>query len=263
VAITFQGSVVSYPICGNDLLTQNLLVVENGNNSRVNVIIRRLSVQNDGGITALTSVMPLVKTSRMALAASGGILLSKCPLDTSQSSSSEVKFWAPVASGTPVTATAGDSCWEQYINRAHTLVGQLVAVDGNLLPMLIATTGKDFIIKPGEFALVQVKADTVASNPSIGNNWIVQAVWEEDSLPTFAISGVVTLDSVPVESAKVIVIQADDEYLTNAALWEVKTTNVDGEWDSTILSGRVGAAFVQHEDGGDFYTAPGSPFLEE
>jgi hypothetical protein len=88
-------------------------------------------------------------------------------------------------------------------------------------------------------------------------------MWEEDSLPTFAISGVVTLSAAPVSGAKVMVIQADDEVMTNATLVEVKTTNALGEWASTILSGKVGAAFVQYENGGTYYTAAGNPFLED
>ena len=262
MAITYQGTVASYPIQGNDQLLQNLFVFENGVASRVNVYIRRLVLQNDA-VTALTSVMPLIKTSRLAADPSGGIILSKCPFDTIQTSDDAVKIRASIAFGTPITATEGQPAWGKFSIRLHTGYGKVIAPDASMLSVLVEGAGKEFKLRPGESLLVQVRGATVASNPSLGNNWFVQAMWEEDSLPIFNISGVVTLASAPVSGAKVMVLQADDEYLTNAVLVEVKTTNGLGEWSSTILSGRVGAAFVQYKDGGTFYTAPGSPFLEE
>jgi hypothetical protein len=111
--------------------------------------------------------------------------------------------------------------------------------------------------------LVQVVAPTAATNASGSNNYVVQTVWEEDSLSTFSISGTVTLSAVPIVGAKVIILEADDESLANAILWEVKTTTAGGAWSSSIRSGKVGAAFVQYVTGGIYYTAPGSPFLEE
>ena len=262
MAITYQGTVVTFPIQGNNDLLQNLFVFENGVDSRVNVYIRRFVLQNDP-IVALASVMPLVKTSRITVAPIGGIILPKCPFDTTQTSSSAVKIRASISFGIPITITEGNPVWSQYSTRLHTAVEQVLSTDEGMLPTLVKDSGKEYKLRPGESLLVQVRGATTASNPALGNNWFIQAMWEEDSLPIFDISGVVTLDSSPVSGAKVMVFQADDEVLTNAVLVEVKTTNALGEWSSTILSGKVGAAFVQYVDGGTYYTAPGNPFLED
>lgn len=260
MAITYQGIVASFPIMGNNQLLQNLFVFENGIASRVNAYIRRLVVQNDA-IVALTSVMPLVKVSRPTADPVGGIFLPKCPFDTAQTSDSAIQIRASIAFGTPITATEGQPAWGEYTQRLHTGYGKALDMDAVMLPQLVQD--QDFILKPGQSLLVQVSGATVASNPSLGNNWFVQAMWEEDSLPIFNISGVVTLNSAPVNGAKVMVLQADNEALDNAVLVEVKTTNESGEWSSTILSGKVGAAFVQYVSGGTYYTAPGNPYLED
>jgi hypothetical protein len=261
MAITFRGTAVSFPIYGNDLLNQNLFTIENGIASRVNVVIKKLIIQNDP-ITALASVMPLVKTSRATSTTSGGISLAKVPFDTSKISNTNVIIRAAIASGNPIVVTAGNPLWEQFTSRLHTAVEQVTAIDASKLPELVVHVVDDFIIKPGEVLLVQVMGATVASNPAISNNWFAQCVWEEEEIGTFAISGTVTLSGSPVLGAKVIVLEADDDVMTNAVLVAIITTNGIGQWSSTIKSGKVGAAFVQYTTGGVYYTAPGSPFLE-
>ena len=87
-------------------------------------------------------------------------------------------------------------------------------------------------------------------------------MWEEDALSTFAISGTVTLSAVPVSGARVVVVEADDQLMTNAVLVEIITTPAGGTWASSIKTGKVGAAFVQYTSGGTYYTAYGSPYLE-
>ena len=261
MARTFLGSAASFGINGNDLVNQNLFVIENATYSRVNVIIKRLTTQNDA-VTVLTSVMPLIKTSRATSAATGGITLAKVPFDTSQSSDVGVIIRTPIASGSPITATQGNTIWQQYDSRLHTGAEQQRAIDINNLPILVDNLTDDFILVPGELLLVQVVGFTTASNAAITNNWFVQCVCEEEELGTFAISGTVTLSGSPVEGAKVIVLEASDESMNNPHIVDVLTTNVLGQWSSTICSGRVGAAFVQYKSGAIYYTAPGSPFLE-
>jgi hypothetical protein len=57
------------------------------------------------------------------------------------------------------------------------------------------------------------------------------------------------------------VIEADDINMTNQVLVEKIVTGAGGTWASSIKTGKVGAAFVQYESGGTYYTAPGSPYL--
>jgi hypothetical protein len=261
MAITFRGSVCSFPICGNNQTTQTLFAFDNDYASRVNCYIRRLVLQNDA-LQANVVVMPLIKSSRITTNFTGGILLPKATFDTLQTSDTNVKIWASIAAGTPMVATALPPAWEEFGFRLHTQVEKVLAEDSLLLPDTVALSGKEYKLRPGQTLLVQLTAAAAANNPDISNNWWVQAMWEEDSLPVFNISGQVTLASAPVTGARVLVIEADDESMSNPRLVEVKTTDNGGNWSSSIRSGMVGAAFVQYTTGGIYYTAPGSPFLE-
>lgn len=262
MAITFCGTVAAYPILGNDATAQNLFAIENGLASRVKMIIKRMSVDNDA-LAALTSVQPIVKISRISAAPIGGVILGKGVFDTLLTSNSHIQVRAAVAEGAPITATPGTTIWEQYTLRLHSAIQKVILINGDKPILPVPITGADFVLSPGQYLLAQVVGASAASNPAIGNNWFLNLLWEEDSLPVFNISGVVTLSGSPVSGAKVIVLQADDLYMSNPVLVEVKTTNALGEWSSTILSGKVGAAFVQYKSNGSLYTAPGNPFLED
>jgi hypothetical protein len=259
MAITFRGMAQTYPKFGNDATTQNLFVFENGITSRVNVNIRRFAVQNDA-LLAYTAVMPIVKASRPTNV-SGGVLLAKDnDLDTALNSDPGVQVRAALIDGSPIVATPGTTIWQQYVNRQHTQFGQFIGSDNNALPLI--TEHQDFKLRPGESVLLQVVSAAAAANPFLSNNWFVTCVWEEDSIATFSISGVVSLNSNPIVGAKVIVVEARDHSLTDAILREVVTTVAGGAWSSTIRTGWVGGAFVQYDNAGALYTAAGSPFLE-
>ena len=242
---------------GNDAVTQHIFALENQIGSRVDVNVRRLVVQNDPQ-TALASVMPQVKVSR-GVNISGGILLDKAKLHTTETSDPFVKIRSALGEGSPITATQGDTVWQQYTSRLHTAVEQVIVSDEPLLPRLVDTF--DFKLKPGESLLATVISATAASNPALSHNWLVDCIWEEDAKATFAISGTVTLSGSPVAGAIVSVIEADDVSMTNPVLIKTIVTGAGGTWAADILTGKVGAAFVQYESGGTKYTAPGSPYL--
>ena len=242
---------------GNDAVTQHIFALENHIGSRVDVNVRRLTVQNDP-LTALASVMPQVKVSR-GVNISGGILLDKAKLRTTETSDPFVQIRSALGEGSPITATRGDTVWQQYTSRLHTAVEQVIASDEPLLPRLVDTF--DFKLKPGESLLATVISATAASNPALSHNWLVDCIWEEDAKATFAISGTVTLSGSPVAGAIVSVIEADDVSMTNPVLIKTIVTGAGGTWAADIMTGKVGAAFVQYESGGTKYTAPGSPYL--
>ena len=244
-------------VIGNDAVTQHLFALENQIGSRVDVNVRRLTVQNDP-VVALASVMPQVKVSR-GVNISGGVLLDKATFLTTQTSDPYVKIRSALAEGSRIDATAGNTVWQQYASRVHTAVEQVQATDESLLPRLVDTF--DFKLRPGESMLVTVSGAVAASNPALSNNWLMNCIWEEDTRPTFAISGTVTLSGSPVPGAIVTVIEADDLDMTNQYIREKIVTPAGGNWASTITSGKVGAAFVQYRVGGTYYTAPGSPYL--
>jgi hypothetical protein len=120
---------------------------------------------------------------------------------------------------------------------------------------------QNFRLRPGQSLLVTVVGATSLSNAALTNNWLTNCIWEEDAIATFAISGTVTLSAAPVAGAIVTVIEADDINMTNAHLLKTIVTPAGGTWAADILTGKVGAAFVQYETGGTLYTAPGSPYL--
>jgi hypothetical protein len=258
MAISFNGSIPTPNILGNDATGQNLFALTNKIGSRVNVLIRRAAVQVDP-IAGLTSVMPIVRASR-ATGVSGGAIVRGTTYDSSNSSSSYVEVRTPILDGFPLTATAGDTMWQQYTSRLHTAVEQVLAEDKNILPYLVES--HDLIVRPGESILFKVVGASSASNARLTNNWFVTCEWEEDALSTFNISGTVTLGGSPVSGAIVTIIEADDTSMTNQIIVEKITTGAGGAWASTIKTGKVGAAFVQYESGGTYYTAPGSPYLE-
>lgn len=266
MAVVFRGTAETLAIVGNDETTQNLFVIENGFKSRVNVIIRRLTFGCDS-LVALTSVQNIVRIARCT-AVSGGVTLHKSPFDTTQTSDANVVFRAQANEAGRITATAGDTLWAQLAGRMHTAVEQQNAErdseriqERNLIPLTSIST--NLTLRPGESLVVKVFASAAASNAQNSTNYTVRCSWDEDSVTTFAISGAVTLGGSPLNGAKVMVLEADDAALTNAYLVEVKTTAGGGLWSSTIRTGKVGAAFVQYENGGTYYTAPGSPYLSQ
>lgn len=257
MAITFKGSIPSPTVIGNDATSQNLFVITNKVGSRVNIIVRLASIQVDT-LTALTSVMPVVKACR-ATGISGGAILSPSAYNTTETPSAFVELRTAVADGQPITANAGDTVWQGYYGRMHTIVEQVIPPAKCILPCVVEDN--DFIIRAGESLLFRVVGASVSSNPALSTNWIVECMWEEDAVSTFAISGTVTLGGSPVSGARVIVVESDDILMTNAVLREVITTPAGGTWASSIKTGKIGAAFVQYESGGTYYTADGSPFL--
>ena len=259
MAITFRGGVQVPSAIGNDALVQHVFSLENGIGSRVDVNVRRLTVQNDP-LAALVTVMPLVKVSR-GVNISGGVKLDKAAFLTTQTSDPGVVIRSPLGEGSPITATQANTVWQQYVSRMHTIVEQVLANDETILPRLVDSNLYNFKLRPGESMLVTVVGAAVTSNAALSNNWLVGCAWEEDAIATFAISGTVTLSAVPVSGAIVTVIEADDNSMTNAVLRETIVTPAGGTWASSIRVGKVGAAFVQYESGGTLYTAPGSPYL--
>ncbi len=257
MAVTFRGSIPSASTLGGDALTQNLFTLTNKVGSRVNVILRHLDAMVD---TTLASTNPgtILRLSR-ATSISGGAIVTPSKFITTYTASSSIEIRTPILDGMPITATPGNTIAERITSRVHTAVEQVAQIEYDLLPSIAAT--QDFVIQPNESILVQAVSSNVAANPAIGNNWFIAAIWEEDSIATFNISGTVTLSASPVAGAIVTVIEADDINMTNQVLVEKIVTGAGGTWASTIKTGKVGAAFVQYESGGTYYTAPGSPYL--
>lgn len=247
----------SLSIIANDATEQNLFVIENPIGSRVYVYIKDLDYEVDA-VGVLTAVSPLIKVSR-ATNVSGGVILPKTSFLTTETPDSFVRCRTQNNEASRITATQGDTIWQVFRHRTHTAVEQINSNVNNILPTLIEV--EDFVLRPGEALLVKLVAAAGTSNAATSYFTTVQCSFNEVAFSTFAISGTVTLSGSPVSGARVMVIEADDELMTNAILREVITTPAGGTWASSIKTGKVGAAFVQYKNGGTYYTANGSPYL--
>jgi ribosomal protein L27 len=173
-------SCATFRIPGAAATAQNLFTIFNSGTNRV-VRIRRLVMQMDA-TAVLTAVMPIVKTSRITTAPTGGGTPAKVQWDTSLAASHAdiVARGGASADGTAsaITATAGNILWQQYGMRLHTAVGQVLGIDNNVLTSI--TEGTPVVLRQNEGLLVQVVAAAAASNPNT-NHWFVQCAWDEQN----------------------------------------------------------------------------------
>lgn len=172
-------SASSFRTLGTAATPQNLLTIENIDATKL-ITIRRLTVQMDA-TAVLVSVMPQVKTSRATAVPTGGTVLAKAQFDTGNASDANSIVRGGTASdggvATAITSTAGTTIWQQYTMRMHTVVGQVLGVDSNILPSLVDT--QNLILRQNQALLVQIVASAGASNPAT-NHWFCNIVWEED-----------------------------------------------------------------------------------
>ena len=171
-------SASSFRTLGSAATPHNLLTIENIDATTL-VKIRRITVQLDA-TAVLTTVMPQIKTSRATAVPTGGTTLGIARFDSTVAPDANTIVRGATASdggvATAITATAGTTIWQQYNMRLHTAVGQVLGVDGSVLPTLVAD--QDLILRQNEALLVQVVASAGASNPAT-NFWVVNIVWEE------------------------------------------------------------------------------------
>ena len=172
-------SASSFRTLGTAATPQNLLTIENIDATKL-ITIRRLTVQIDA-TAVLVSVMPQVKASRATAVPTGGTVLAKAQFDTGNASNANSIVRGGTASdggvATAITSTAGTTIWQQYTMRMHTVVGQVLGVDSNVLPGLVDT--QNLILRQNQALLVQIVASAGASNPAT-NHWFCNIVWEED-----------------------------------------------------------------------------------
>ena len=164
---------------GNAATTQNLMSIENIDSTKL-VYVRRILVQMDA-TAALTAVMPLIKCSRPSGVPSGGTTLAKGLFDTANTSNANTIVRGSTASdggaNSGPTATPGDVLWEQFGMRLHTAVGQVLAPDNNMLPLLVDT--QNFVLRQNQALLIHIVAAAGTSNPAT-NHYFCQVVWEEN-----------------------------------------------------------------------------------
>jgi hypothetical protein len=174
-------SATSFRTLGAGATTQNLFTIENALGSLIKVKLKRLNFLMDATAT-MTAVMPAVKVVRLIALPSAGTTLVKAQFNTTTFSSTNVVVRGANASdggvASAITATAGAVLWLQMGMRLHTLVGQVLAPDNNILPSLCENAGYEVILNANEALGVVMVAAAGTSNPAT-NHYIVEAVWEE------------------------------------------------------------------------------------
>ena len=174
-------SAATFRTIGNAATTQNLLTIENLDAVKL-VTIRRLVFQMDA-LAVLVAVMPIVKTSRSTGVPTGGTVLAKALWNTANASNANTIVRGSTAtdgganSGPIATPDAAQLLWEQYGMRMHTVAGQVLGPDNNLLPALVDT--QNLILRQNQALVVQAVAAVGTSNPAT-NHYFCQVAWQED-----------------------------------------------------------------------------------
>ena len=173
-------STTTFRILGAAATPHNLFSIYNTSTDVIR--IRSLVMQLDA-TSVLTAVMPLVKTSRITTAPTGGTVLTKGLWDSTVASNAGVVCRGASGSdggaATAITATAGTILWQRYAMRMHTNVGQVLGVDNNVLSSI--TENYPVFLRQNQGLLVQVVAAAASANPS-NNHWHVKCAWDEDGV---------------------------------------------------------------------------------
>jgi hypothetical protein len=172
-------STSTFRIVGNAATTQSLFTIENGTGSGKVVSIYRLNFLMDA-TALLAAVMPQIKTSR-AGATSAGTALTKTRFDLNDSTSAALIVCRGAnasdgGSATAITVTPGDLLWQQLGMRLHTVVGQVIGGDNNVLPALVES--QPVVLREGQSVVCHVVAAAGTSNPAT-NHYIIECVWGE------------------------------------------------------------------------------------
>lgn len=135
--LSYRGMVSSFRTVGLASANHNIFTIFNKTGSSKILAIRRLILQTDD-TGPLTTVSPLVQSSRITTLPSGGTVLTPVPFDTALTHDANCESMGATASdggaATTITSTAGTRAWAQFKMRAATQVGQLLFPDENLIP---------------------------------------------------------------------------------------------------------------------------------
>lgn len=172
-------SAATFRTIGSAGTPQTIFTIQNGDATKL-VYVRRLLIQMDA-TAVLTAVMPLMKCSRTSDVPSAGTALAKALFDSANASNANTVVRGACSSDAGALSapagTPGDIIWQQYCMRLHTAVGQVLALDNNMLPSLVDT--EDFILRQDEALIIQVVAGAGSSNPAT-NHYFIEVVWEEN-----------------------------------------------------------------------------------
>lgn len=172
-------SATTFRTLGSAAASQPLFTIYNGHASKV-VRVRSMEFYEDA-TAVLTAVTSQLKVSR-GTTISAGTALSKVDWDTSAASDAAVVCRGATASdggaATAITVTAGVTLWQSFIMRIHTLVGQIIGHEVDVIPGLCESN--PILLRPSEGLAVHIINPTAASNLAT-NHYVISCMWTEDA----------------------------------------------------------------------------------
>jgi len=265
MAITWRGSTVTPSIQCSPINGDYVFALVNTFRSRKKINIIRFVVMGDSNEVSTTvgHTMPLLKTWRCSCSSvAGGVEIRRRPAWDTQIDSPEANvkllysgYGVSESNRITVSARTGP-IWGHFIQRAVTTVEQRRTQDNSVLSRL--TIIEDFSLMPGQAIVVSWEHGT----QPVGGSIIFNIAWEEDEVDTgFTVGGTVTLNSNPVNGAKVFLLTDNNVDMPDPDL-EVLSTNASGQFSKQVATGIKAAVFVQHQNGGVKYTDEGKPYIE-
>lgn len=181
--VSYRGFTTTFRILGRANALQTLFTFFNAAGSPVLVALRRVSLQVEN-TAALITVTAQAKTSRITVAPTGGTAVPKFPFDTTMIANANAAMLMDASadgtnSATALAATGSGAGWQQLVQRQATAVGQILFDDAAMLPQL--AVDDPIILRASEGLAVQI-VGAAANNPAT-NQYVVNCVWEEFTLP--------------------------------------------------------------------------------
>jgi hypothetical protein len=140
MAITYKGLATTFLIPGVAAANHILFTIFN-TDAVVKAGVEVLVFSHDDSAAA-TAVSPIIRTSRITTAPTGGTALTKVSRDTTLTTDADIVLRGGAsADGTAstITSTPGTGGWGQFRPRGHTMVGQFLMPQMPLIPPLCAT----------------------------------------------------------------------------------------------------------------------------
>jgi hypothetical protein len=173
--VTGLFSCSSFRTLGAASSPQNLFALLNPAASTKNIVVRQLTVASDS-TAALTSVAQQAVLSKPASLPTGGTALVPVKYRTSYAAAVGAPLGGTASDGggaTAITATAGVTLWQQFLDRPQTAAGWYGHPTYSMLPDVGADL-RQIILAPGESVLVQLVTSVPATT-----HLIVNCSWTE------------------------------------------------------------------------------------
>ena len=184
--VSYKGTMTSFRTPGRNATTQVLFSFVNKTASGVLVALRRLSIQCDTAAVTNTSWANLISMGRLAgTVPANGTVLAKQTFDSSQSSDANVEGRGDssadgTSSASALTGTPAAWAWREFVQRMHTVVGQVLLEDEPMIPILCEDD--PLILRPNEGIAIALNANASAANGTTVQ-YLINCMWEEFTLP--------------------------------------------------------------------------------